>query len=233
MLATLSFPQASTVPQKSLLSRWFLQQEKKTQGVQPALSSIVGHFVGAPTLISHYEDCRGIWEFNHQKSDDDRGRRHLPQPAQGSWQMEFIPAVPKQKSQPPALFICSPKSEIHSDQRTWQSAHIPASDFQIRNFVVLRAWFFHAQARSGVTTPPTVESVFSSYLTRRTGNNAWKLCNSAFLKARERQGEPIVCRAKSVTLFGQELGMQVGLRKDNKELYQVQCCFPTVFGQGI
>lgn len=63
----------------------------------------VRHFVGGPTLIWYHEDLAGeSVGLGHWESDCDGERgKGLQQTAHGSWQTEFIPAMPTQQ-------ICSP-----------------------------------------------------------------------------------------------------------------------------
>lgn len=87
---------------------------------------------------------------------------------------------------------------VHSDQGTQQAADLPDSHHQMRSFAGPRAQFSDAQARSWITDPFTVESVFQPHLTRRAGNSSWKQCGPVALKLRRRQAELITPRAKSV-----------------------------------
>ena len=48
-----------------------------------------------------------------------------------------------------------------------------------------------------------MESIFQPHLTRRAGDNFWKLWDPVVLEPIEGQAEPIVCKVKPVTLFGQ------------------------------
>lgn len=50
----------------------FLQQEKRTSGERQPLPSVVGHVVGARTLISRHGDYRGLSGPSHRESDCDR-----------------------------------------------------------------------------------------------------------------------------------------------------------------
>lgn len=61
-----------------------------------SLPSVVGCFVGAPTLIPYHRDAGESMRLSHWESDCHRGEgRNLQQPAHRPWQTEFILAVPK------------------------------------------------------------------------------------------------------------------------------------------
>lgn len=72
----------------------------------------------SPALFSHPRDCGGICGAQSLRICDGEGRRGLQHPAHGSWRTDFLPVVPKQESQPVALFICTTKSRVHSEQGT-------------------------------------------------------------------------------------------------------------------
>ena len=79
--------------ERSSLSRWFLQREKRTQGGQPISFNIVGCSVGAPTLISHYGNCRGIYVAQPLGICDREAGRGLQQSTHRSWQTVHICSV--------------------------------------------------------------------------------------------------------------------------------------------
>lgn len=85
------------------------------------------------------------------------------------------------------------KSEAHNNQEIQWDV-----DPQIRNFVGLGAQCVHAQVRSWITVPPTVESGFQPHLTRRIGNKSWKQCGPATLELRGQRAMLINPRAKPV-----------------------------------
>lgn len=57
--------------ERSPLSLWFLQWEKRTKRGKPVSPSPVGCFTGACTLVSHHGDCSGICRAQCWKSDRD------------------------------------------------------------------------------------------------------------------------------------------------------------------
>ena len=54
------------------------------------------------------------WESNY----DEEGKEALKESALRCWQIEFLPAVPKQVSQPMVLLICRAKMVAQNDQET-------------------------------------------------------------------------------------------------------------------
>lgn len=104
----------------------FLQWEWRAQGRTTNSPSIVGHIMGAPTLLSSHEDCREICiMLNHWECDcDEEEGKGLQQSAQESWQSKFIPAGPQQSFQSAALLICTNNVVVHSDQGTSWSADL-------------------------------------------------------------------------------------------------------------
>lgn len=84
-------------------------------------------------------------------------------------------------------------------------------------------------------TPPTVKNIFWPLLTKRAGNNLWKLCGPVAPKQRVGQAEMIVCRAKPMTLFNQRTwGVgQLELRQSTKSCTGFKAASPTVPSQGM
>lgn len=76
------FPRRAAPHGEISLSIQFFQWEKRTQAGKPAPpSKHVGHFAGAPTLISHHVDCRGICRAQPLGICDTEGEKGLQQPA--------------------------------------------------------------------------------------------------------------------------------------------------------
>ena len=76
-----------------------------------------------------------------------------------------------------------------------------------------------AQSRELRHMPTHCEEYFPPHLIRKASKNIWKLCSPATLKARSRQAELIVCRAKPMNMFGQRTWSTGWLKTTNKELY--------------
>lgn len=71
------------------------------------------------------------------------------------------------------------------------------------------------------TAPPTMESIFQPHLTRRAGDNYWKLCSPVTLEPRGWQSWYFAEQSQWPCLV-RELGMQVGLsRIATSMLYQL------------
>lgn len=127
----------------------------------------------------------------------------VQQPAHGSWQTKLIPAVSNQQ-------LCS--SAKPSGGALWPGNLGTNLDAQT-NFAGSRAQFAHAQAKNWITAPPTTESIFQPYLTRKAKDNSWKLCGPVALELRKGQTESIVCRVKPLACSAKEPGVSADLRQ--------------------
>ena len=141
----------------------FLQWKKRAQAGQSS-PSIVGHFVGPPTKQSHPmriagRICEiqqlGIWLW---------WRMGKGLATTSTWFLgDQVHTCGAQAIDPTNSFAyLQNKFVVHSHQGTWWGT------YQTRSFAKLRTWLTHAQARSWITTLPTVDSVFWAYLARET-----------------------------------------------------------------
>lgn len=85
--------------------------------------------------------------------------------------------------------------------------------------------------RSSDIAPLPMECVFQPHLTRRAGNNSWKLCSSAALEPRGKWVESTVFRAKPVAPFSQGI-WGAGQHPKQKGFTSFRAAPPSASGQG-
>ena len=114
MLTALPLP--STAPSREVSPEPMLPSlGTESLGKHTMTPSIVGHFVGAPALISFHGIARNLVDACKNN---------------GSWQIEFTPCSAQVLIPTRVLLICRTKLGAHSDQGTWRGADLSDSDFK-------------------------------------------------------------------------------------------------------
>ena len=94
MLTALPLP--STAPSREVSPEPMLPSlGTESLGKHTMTPSIVGHFVGAPSVVFPPRDFRRICEVQPLVVCDREGGRGLQQPALGFWHTEFLPTEAK------------------------------------------------------------------------------------------------------------------------------------------